>query len=78
MQIVEKVPKLSGQEKKEVVVASLKKLLEKKGVDTGLLALVPSVIDVLISVEKGLVHIAPTKEEVEKCCKSTFSCLKCC
>ena len=65
-------------EKKDIVAAGVRKLLEKKGVDTGILALVPSVIDVLISVEKGLVKIAPTKEEVKKCCSSTFSCLKCC
>lgn len=78
MQIVETVPNLPGQEKKDLVVAGVRKLLEKKGVDTGILALVPSVIDVLISVEKGLVKIAPTKEEVKKCCSSTFSCLKCC
>lgn len=77
MQIVEKCKKISGEEKKSLVLKILKMVIDdtvddqieasnlKLLVDTTL----PVVIDTLVSVDKKELHI-----KIQKCFKKLFSC----
>ncbi len=68
MQLVEKVKGLKGQEKKDLVLNSLEKLIEKKGGDyKDVLKLIPKVIDNFISIENG--EIKFTSRGLFPCCK---------
>jgi hypothetical protein len=71
MQIVEGFPKMKGQEKKDLVIAAIKKLIEKYGQDSALLSIVPTFIDQAIQIEKGKVVISIDKGCLSKC----FGCL---
>jgi hypothetical protein len=65
MQLVEKVPKLKGGQKKALVLSVLDKLADKSGIDKSILAFVPDMIDMAIAIQNGVTKIAPN---VGKCC----------
>lgn len=68
MQLVEKVKNLKGQEKKDLVLNSLEKLIEKKGGDyKEILKFIPKVIDNFIGIENG--EIKFTSKGLFPCCK---------
>jgi hypothetical protein len=67
MQVVEKIPKLKGGQKKALVLSVIHKLAEKNNVDKSLLAIIPDVIDMAIAIQNGVTVIAP---QVSKCCFS--------
>jgi hypothetical protein len=71
MQIVESFPKMKGNEKKQLVLAAIEKLIQKYGQDNALLSLLPSFIDEAIQIEKGKVVISVDKGCLSKC----FGCL---
>lgn len=66
MQLVEKYPKLTGPQKKSLVIQALEKVIKKHGADQALLSIVPAFIDQAISLDKGKVVI--NVEEVAKGC----------
>ena len=68
MQCVERIPSLSGADKKALVIRALTKVLQDKGGDLALLALIPDCIDTMVSVEKGKITITITPEDVVGCC----------
>ncbi len=70
MQIVEKMPKMSGEMKKKVVVSAIGELISRRKGDMSLLSLIPQFIDTTINVEKGKIHITINPEEVLSCCAS--------
>lgn len=70
MQFVEKIPELSGQEKKNIVIESLKRLIAKMNCDTSILALIPDFIDTAVKIEKGAVKISLDAEDVIGCCSA--------
>lgn len=60
-----------GDEKKEIVMAVLSKLLEENHADLGILSVIPQYIDSIINVDKGNISIHITAEDVEQavsCC----------
>lgn len=73
MQKVEKFNKLSGPDKKQIVLGAISQLIKNKGGDDNLTTLLPSFIDTSISIEKGELNISI---DGEKCCSSIFSLLK--
>lgn len=64
MQCVEQIPRLSGIEKKALVVQALTTILKNNGVDPGVLVLVPPFIDLIISVVNGEAKLV---EDVKSC-----------
>jgi hypothetical protein len=68
MQVVERYPKLEGPKKKELVVRTLQRIIEKNGGSSDLMAVVPSFIDLAISIDRKNIQIA-----VEGCFKF-FGC----
>ena len=68
MQLVEKYPKLSGPQKKSLVIQALEKVIKKHGADQALLSIVPAFIDQAISLDKGKVVI-----NVEEAASGCFS-----
>jgi hypothetical protein len=69
MQIVEKYPKLKGVQRKELVVAVLRKYQEKHQGELGLLDMVPDMIDSCIKLEKGDLTISiEDVQKVAACC----------
>jgi hypothetical protein len=76
MQIVERVPKLKGAEKKKLVLDTIEKFLTSSGGDLGLMAVVPSFMDSMVSIDKGTVTISLTPENVETCCMGIISTSK--
>ena len=73
MQLVEKAPNLKGSEKKKLVLDTIEKYLSTSGGDLGLLSVVPSFMDNMISLDKGTVTISLTPENVETCCMGIIS-----
>jgi hypothetical protein len=71
MQLVEKYPKLTGPQKKALVIQALDNVIKKHGADQSLLALIPPFIDSAISIDKGKVTI--NVEEAASGCLS-FCC----
>ena len=71
MQVVEKYPKLQGVQKKDLVVRTLQRVIEKNGGSVDILALVPSFIDLAVSIDRKKVKIA-----VEQGCFKIFGCGK--
>lgn len=71
MQLVERIAKLKGNEKKSLVLKALEMALEKQGGDLALLATIPFFIDSVIDVEKGVITIRP--EDVAVCCGNLCS-----
>lgn len=68
MQFVERLPGLKGPEKKAMVIRAIEIILEKTGLDSTLLGVIPSFIDNTISVEKGQVTISiDTDKAVSSC-----------
>ena len=77
MQIVEKYPKISGSQKKALVIHVLKKFVIDQvdgEAETALILFIdtflPSIIDVIVSVDKKEVYV-----KIKKGFKSCFSCL---
>jgi hypothetical protein len=70
MQKVEKFNKLSGSDKKQVVLGAISQIIKNKGGDDNLTTLLPSFIDTSISIEKGELNISINGK---KCCASIFS-----
>jgi hypothetical protein len=68
MKIVETFPNLKGSEKKKLVLDCVKVLLQKIGASEIIIDVLPSVIDNLISVEKGEIIIG--NEKLSGCCIS--------
>ena len=58
MQIVEKLPKLKGGQKKALVLTVIHKLAEKADLDKSILAIIPDMIDMAISIQNGIVSIS--------------------
>lgn len=56
MQLVERMKDLKGEQKKTLVLDSLSKVIEKKGGDLAILAVIPQFIDSCISIEKGQIR----------------------
>jgi hypothetical protein len=61
MQLVEKIPGLSGREKKALVISAITKVFDDRGMDKAPLFLLPSAIDTLVSVANGQVLISLKK-----------------
>jgi hypothetical protein len=61
MQLVEKIPGLSGREKKALVISAITKVFDERGMDKAPLFLLPSAIDTLVSVANGQVLISLKK-----------------
>lgn len=61
MQLVEKIPGLSGREKKALVISAITKVFDERGMDKTPLFLLPSAIDTLVSVANGQVLISLKK-----------------
>lgn len=68
MQLVEKIPKLTGAQKKALVIYALNKVLEKRNLDKTLLVLIPTYIDMAVQINNGDVSITPVPEAVSGCC----------
>ncbi len=76
MQVVEKYPKLTGNQKKELVLRALSNAVSKKGGDNALMALIPSFIDNAISIENSQVKISVNTSDVLSCCSGLLFCLE--
>jgi hypothetical protein len=76
MQLVEAVPKLTGVEKKMIVIQTLTEFASRKGADPSLLQLIPTFIDTIISVENGITTISPKVEEAVSSCLPCLPCLR--
>lgn len=57
MQLVEKIPKLQGREKKELVVRAMTRLIAEAGAEPILVTLLGDFIDKSVSLEKGQIQI---------------------
>jgi hypothetical protein len=75
MQIVEKYPNLQGHQKKELVLRALDVALSKKGGNNALMALIPSFIDNVISIDNDQVKISIDPAAVAGCLTGIASCL---
>jgi len=77
MQLIERISnngeKISGQNKKSIVLGALSFLLEKNNGDLALLTTIPDFIDAVISIEKGVVQIGGSVKEIACCCVSFCS-----
>lgn len=75
MQSVEKIPKLSSNQKKQIVLDVISKLIQQTGSDNSVLVLIPHFIDTAISLDKGELQISITPEKVIGCCAGIFNFL---
>jgi hypothetical protein len=58
MQVVEKYPKLEGSKKKDLVVRTLQRVVERNGGGEELLSIIPSFIDVAVGIDRKNIQIA--------------------
>ena len=58
MQVVEKYPKLEGPKKKDLVVRTLQRVVERNGGSPDILAVIPSFIDLAINLDRKNIQIA--------------------
>jgi len=66
MKFVERLPKLSGEHKKKLVINALEIVCQKVGInDNSILSLIPTFIDIVISLDKKKIYI---KEQIKGCC----------
>lgn len=72
MQLVESLPNLKGQQKKDIVLQVMRAVLERHGGHNELMGLIPSFIDTTISVDRGDVVIKIKPQEVVSCCLGLF------
>jgi len=75
MQFIEQFKTLKGGQKKEVVISALTRFMKSRGDDLSLLAILPSFVDQAIGIEKGVVQISVSVEDVTTCCGSLLSLL---
>jgi hypothetical protein len=61
MQIAEKFPKMSGAEKKQVVMQAISVYIDRKGADNIVMGVVSSFIDIAVSLSKGEIHIGKNR-----------------
>ncbi len=73
MQKVEKIKDLVGSDKKEIVMAVIKQIIQIKGSDDSLLILIPFFIDVAVRIDKGDLNIQIIPDS---CCLKLFSFCK--
>jgi hypothetical protein len=73
MTTIERYPNVSGNQKKDIVVNSIRNIISQTGGDHTLLDIIPSFIDTSISIDNGDIKISPVSE---KCCISLFSNIK--
>ncbi len=72
MQISEKLPNLTGLQRRELVITALTEYVGTNSEQQGLLALLPSLIDKSIAIEKGLI-IIQAMDAVATCCFGLMS-----
>ena len=68
MKSVEVIPKLSSQQKKQIVLEVMTRLIQQSKSDNALLLTLSHFIDTAISIEKGDIQISVTPEEMVGCC----------
>lgn len=73
MKTIEYYKNLSGNEKKDIVINSLRNIISQKNGDSNILEILPSFIDTSISIDKGELQI---NINAEKCCLSFCQILK--
>jgi len=68
MQIIERFPKLKGKEKKEIVLHAIRKYVNHHPSSNSVdLNLIPSMIDTMVSLDKGEITIKINTESCLKC-----------
>jgi hypothetical protein len=65
MKFIEKLPQIAGEDKKKLVINAIEIVCGKAGLDNSILSVIPSFIDIVISLDKKKIYI---KEQITNCC----------
>lgn len=75
MQVAEKIPSVTGPQKKSLVLQALNNAVQNTNSDPSLLSVVPSFIDASVSLAKGTLTIDQVEEVATGCCLGFCSML---
>jgi hypothetical protein len=68
MQAVEKLPTLTADQKKSLVVEALTSIATKEGINPAIIAIIPTFIDIANSIYTGAIDFVEKEVESVNCC----------